>query len=62
MEYKLTSNYVLYFDGKAEILKTGQVFKLAGIELSKCTSKSPFHYNDEIIRLSNCILEIVRVQ
>jgi hypothetical protein len=57
IQYKLTSKYALYYDGKAEILNEGDVFNLAGLELSKHTSNSPFHYKGDIIRLPNCMLE-----
>ena len=57
IQYKLTSKYALYYAGKAEILNEGDVFILAGLELSKHTSNSPFHYKKDIIRLPNCILE-----
>ena len=56
-KFALTSDYVLYFEGKAEILKNGDVFTLAGFRLSTHGDKSPFHYKDDIIRLPNGILE-----
>lgn len=54
--YKLTSDYVLYYNDKVIILERDQVFKLAGFELSKHSAKSPFHYENDIIRLPNSIL------
>ena len=54
--YKLTSDYVLYYEDKAVLLKRGEVFKLAGLELSKHSTNSPFHYKNDIIRLPNSIL------
>ena len=55
--FELTSNFALYYWGKVEPLKTGDVFKLAGFELSKHSDKSPFHYKGDIIRLPNSILK-----
>ena len=57
--YKLTSDFVLYYNDKAELLKIGEVFKLAGFELSKHSTNSPFHYKNDIIRLRNSILKII---
>ena len=54
--YKLTSDYVLYYGDRAYLLKRGEVFKLAGLELSKHSTNSPFHYKNDIIRLPNSIL------
>lgn len=56
-KYKLTSDHVIYFKGKSELLKRGDVFTLAGKELSSFGNNSPFHYKDDIIRLPNSILE-----
>jgi len=58
-KYKLTSRYVLYFKGEAYILNIGDVFTLAGLKLSSYGNKSPFHYNCDIIRLPNSILQKV---
>ena len=55
-KYELTSKHVLYFKGKSEILNVGDVFTLAGYELSSFGNTSPFHYQDDIIRLPNSIL------
>ncbi len=55
-KFKLTSDYVLYFEGKSEILKKGDVFTLAGLRLSSFGNNSPFHYKGDIIRLPNSIL------
>lgn len=55
--YRLTSKYALYYNGKAEILNEGDLFTLAGLELSSCGNQSPFHYNGDIVRLPNSILE-----
>ena len=55
-KYELTSKFVLYFKGKSEILSIGDVFTLAGFELSTFGNTSPFHYMDGIIRLPNSIL------
>ena len=55
--YELTSNFALYHNGKSEILYTGQIFRLAGFELSSHTSYSPFFYKCDIIRLPNAILK-----
>lgn len=54
--YKLTSDYVLYYEDKAVLLKRNNIFKLAGLELSKHSTNSPFHYKNDIIRLPNSIL------
>lgn len=58
-KYQLTSKHVLYFKGKSEILSIGDVFTLAGFELSSFGNTSPFHYMDDIIRLPNKILKKV---
>jgi len=58
-KYKLTSRYVLYFKGEAYILNIGDVFTLAGLKLSSYGNKSPFHYNGDIVRLPNSILQKV---
>ena len=55
-KYELTSNYVIYFNGKSEILTVGSTFSLAGKELSSFGNNSPFYYKDDIIRLPNAIL------
>lgn len=55
--YRLTSKYALYYNGKAVILNEGDLFTLAGLELSSCGNLSPFHYKGDIIRLPNSILE-----
>ena len=55
--YRLTSKYALYYNGKAVILNEGDLFTLAGLELSSCGNLSPFHYKGDIVRLPNSILE-----
>jgi len=55
--YKLTSQYVLYYGGKAIVLKTGSILHLAGFELSKHTANSPFHFFGDIVRIPNCVVE-----
>ena len=57
IRFELTSNFALYHNGKAEILYTGQIFRLAGFKLSSHTLYSPFHYKCDIIRLPNAILK-----
>ncbi len=57
--YKLTSDYQCYFGGKALFFGLGKEFRLAGLKLSKHSDKSPFHYDGDIIRLPNCILQEV---
>jgi|GEM_PF-5949327 len=57
--YKLTSTHTIYFNGKLEVLNTGDTFVLAGLQLSSFGNKSPFYYKDDIIRLPNSILECV---
>ena len=55
--YRLTSNTAIYHNGESIIFNTGFKFRLAGFELSKHTNYSPFHYNDDIIRLPNSIVK-----
>jgi hypothetical protein len=55
--YKLTSDHNIYFHGKSELLNSGDIFELAGKELSSIWSTSPFHYKGDIIRLPNAILQ-----
>lgn len=57
--YELTSNYSLYYGGESILFNTGFKFRLAGFELSKHSNDSPFHYNDDIIRLPNSIVKKV---
>lgn len=57
--YQLTSDHIFYYNGEAMLFKRGQKFSLAGLELSKHTNNSPFHFQREIIRLPNSILEKV---
>lgn len=57
-KYQITSDHIIYFKGKAILLKVGGVFTLAGKELSSFGNKSPFFYEDDIIRLPNSILKI----
>lgn len=55
--YELTSKCTIYYGGETLIFNTGTKFKLAGLELSKFGNNSPFHYNDDIIRLPNSIVK-----
>jgi hypothetical protein len=55
--YRFTSSYVLYYDGKAHLFKIGDTIKLAGFELSKHTSNSPFHFQGDIVRIPNSVVE-----
>jgi hypothetical protein len=55
--YRLNSKYALYFKDKVVILEAGDVFQLAGFELSVCGNYNPFHYQNDIVRLPNSILE-----
>jgi len=57
--YQLTSDHIFYYNGEAMLFKKGQKFSLAGLELSKHTQNSPFHFKNDIIRLPNCILQKV---
>jgi hypothetical protein len=59
-KYRLTSNHALYYDGKAYILKTGTILYLAGFDLSKHTSSSPFHFHGDIVRIPNCLVEKIK--
>jgi hypothetical protein len=54
--YRFTSKYVLYYDGKAHIFEIGDTIKLAGFELSKHTSNSPFHFQGDIVRIPNSVV------
>ena len=55
--YRFTSKYVLYYYGKAHIFEIGDTIKLAGFELSKHTSNSPFHFQGDIVRIPNSVVE-----
>lgn len=57
--YELTSDHNIYFRGKSVLLKNGDKFRLAGRKLSSFGDNSPFHYEDDIIRLPNSILKSV---
>ena len=57
--YKLTSDHIFYYEGNAIHFLIGTRFELAGLELSKHTSNSPFKWNNDIIRLPNSILQKV---
>jgi hypothetical protein len=37
-------------------LRKGDILRLAGIKLSSMTKRSPFHYKDDIIRVSNFLV------
>jgi hypothetical protein len=55
--YRFTSKYVLYYDGKAHLFEIGDTIRLAGFELSKHTSNSPFHFKGDIVRIPNSVVE-----
>lgn len=55
--YRFTSKYVLYYDGKAHLFDIGDTIKLAGFELSKHTSNSPFHFKCDIVRIPNSVVQ-----
>jgi hypothetical protein len=57
--YQLTTNLVVYLDGKAKVFKSGECFTLAGLKLSTQGHHSPFHYQDDIIRLPNSAVMIM---
>jgi hypothetical protein len=55
-KYKFTSKYVLWYNGKSYLFDIGDVMHLAGTELSKHTPNSPFHFNNDIVRIPNSVI------
>ena len=46
----------MYYNGKAHIFDVGDVLELAGTELSKHTDNSPFHFQNDIVRIPNSVI------
>lgn len=58
IEYEFTTKHVLYYEGKAVLFNVGDRLQLAGLELSKHTPNSPFHFRDDIVRIPNAVLTL----